>query len=82
MIGAFLAFGVNASLAVLAVLAYRTISYWLPTLPGAAAYVRLRRTVAGWRAHLPGGKRRLPGPLPGSHDTTVNSGDANSASPT
>jgi uncharacterized protein (TIRG00374 family) len=30
LIGAFLAFGVKGSLAVLAVLAYRTISYWLP----------------------------------------------------
>jgi uncharacterized protein (TIRG00374 family) len=82
MIGAFLAFGVNAALAVLAVLAYRTISYWLPTLPGAAAYVRLRRTVSGWRSHAPRGERRLPGPLPGGQPTTVNSGDANNASPT
>jgi putative heme transporter len=45
MIGAFLAFGVNGSLAVLAVLGYRTISYWLPTLPGVIAYIRLRRRV-------------------------------------
>ncbi len=43
MIGAFLAFGVSAHLAVLAVLGYRTISYWLPTLPGLIAYLRLRR---------------------------------------
>ncbi len=43
MIGAFLAFGVSAHLAVLAVLAYRTISYWLPAIPGAIAYWRLRR---------------------------------------
>jgi putative heme transporter len=50
MIGAFLAFGVNASLAVLAVLAYRTISYWLPTVPGAIAYVQLRHTVGDWRS--------------------------------
>jgi uncharacterized protein (TIRG00374 family) len=50
MIGAFLAFGVNPSLAVLAVLAYRTISYWLPTVPGAIAYLRLRHTVGGWRS--------------------------------
>ena len=50
MIGSFLAFGVNGSLAVLAVLAYRTISYWLPTLPGAIAYVRLRHIVNGWQA--------------------------------
>jgi hypothetical protein len=45
MIGSFLAFGVNGGLAVLAVLAYRTISYWLPTVPGAIAYVRLRHHV-------------------------------------
>jgi uncharacterized protein (TIRG00374 family) len=50
MIGAFLAFGVNPSLAVLAVLAYRTISYWLPIVPGAIAYLRLRRTVGDWRS--------------------------------
>lgn len=43
MIGAFVAFGVSARLAVLAVLAYRTISYWLPTVPGAIAYWRLLR---------------------------------------
>jgi uncharacterized protein (TIRG00374 family) len=47
MIGSFLAFGVNGSLAVLAVLGYRTISYWLPTLPGVIAYFRLHRGVAG-----------------------------------
>jgi putative heme transporter len=45
MIGSFLAFGVNGGLAVLAVLAYRTISYWLPTVPGAIAYLRLRHHV-------------------------------------
>ncbi|MBV9414981.1 MAG: flippase-like domain-containing protein [Solirubrobacterales bacterium] len=44
MIGAFVGFRVKASLAALAVLGYRTISYWLPTLPGAVAYLRLRRT--------------------------------------
>jgi len=53
MIGSFLAFGVNGSLAVLAVLAYRTISYWLPTVPGAIAYVRLRRQVTRWRTPVP-----------------------------
>ena len=34
MIGAFAAFGVNLDLAVLAVLSYRAISFWLPTIPG------------------------------------------------
>jgi uncharacterized protein (TIRG00374 family) len=50
MIGSFLAFGVDGSLAVIAVLGYRTISYWLPTLPGAIAYFGLRRDVGDWRA--------------------------------
>jgi uncharacterized membrane protein YbhN (UPF0104 family) len=49
-IGALIAFGAQGSLAVLGVLAYRLISFWLPTAPGAVAYVRLRRTVARWRA--------------------------------
>jgi uncharacterized protein (TIRG00374 family) len=49
MIGSFLAFGVNGSLAVLAVLAYRTISYWLPTVPGAIAYLQLRKRVGDWQ---------------------------------
>jgi putative heme transporter len=48
-IGALIAFGAHASLAVLGVLAYRLISFWLPTVPGTIAYVRLRRTVRGWR---------------------------------
>ena len=49
MIGAFAAFGVDFNLAVLAVLSYRAISFWLPTVPGAIAYFQLRRTVARWR---------------------------------
>jgi uncharacterized membrane protein YbhN (UPF0104 family) len=50
MIGAFAAFGVAADRAVIAVLAYRAISFWLPTLPGVAGYVTLRSTVRGWRS--------------------------------
>ncbi|HEY0515743.1 MAG TPA: flippase-like domain-containing protein [Solirubrobacteraceae bacterium] len=60
MIGAFAAFGVNLELAVLAVLSYRAISFWLPTMPGAVAYFQLRRTVAHWReeeSHQPPGAR-------------------------
>lgn len=49
MIGAFVAFGIPADRAVIAVLAYRAISFWLPTLPGVAGYVTLRSTVRGWR---------------------------------
>jgi uncharacterized membrane protein YbhN (UPF0104 family) len=49
MIGAFAAFDVPAGRAVVAVLAYRAISFWLPTLPGIAGYIGLRSTVRGWR---------------------------------
>jgi membrane protein DedA with SNARE-associated domain/uncharacterized membrane protein YbhN (UPF0104 family) len=45
MIGAFVAFGQPASVALVAVLAYRLVSFWLPTLVGAPAYVALRRTL-------------------------------------
>jgi uncharacterized membrane protein YbhN (UPF0104 family) len=50
MIGAFLAFGVDPATAVLAVLSYRAIAFWLPTAPGLLAYFQLRRTVGDWRA--------------------------------
>ncbi len=49
MIGTFLAFGVDGGLAVVAVLVYRGFAFWLPTLPGAVAYLQLRRTVARWK---------------------------------
>jgi hypothetical protein len=43
MIGAAIGFGIDEGLAIVAVLAYRGIAFWLPTVPGALAYVRLRR---------------------------------------
>jgi uncharacterized protein (TIRG00374 family) len=49
MIGAFVAFGLHASTALIAVLAYRAISFWLPTLPGIVGYIALRSTVRRWR---------------------------------
>ncbi len=60
MIGAFVAFGIPVSSTVIAVLAYRTISFWLPTLPGIAGYLALRSTVRKWRsadAQAPSGRR-------------------------
>jgi uncharacterized protein (TIRG00374 family) len=50
MIGAFAAFGVPFEEASLAVITYRAFAFWLPTVPGAIAYLQLRRTVAAWRA--------------------------------
>ena len=49
MIGAFTAFGVPVEVTVVSVLAYRGFAFWLPTLPGAVAYLQLRRTVQRWR---------------------------------
>ena len=49
MIGALAAFGVDFKLAVLAVLSYRAISFWLPTPLGVVTYLQLRRTVSRWR---------------------------------
>jgi uncharacterized membrane protein YbhN (UPF0104 family) len=60
MIGAFAAFGVDLELSVLAVLAYRGISFWLPTVPGGVAYFQLRRTVARWRDEREPSTREAP----------------------
>ena len=49
MVGAFTAFGVDAGVAFVSVLAYRVFAFWLPTLPGGVAYLQLRRTVRRWR---------------------------------
>ncbi len=51
MIGAFSAFGVPVEISVVSVLAYRVFAFWLPTLPGAVAYLQLRRTVQRWRTN-------------------------------
>ena len=51
MIGALIAFGVEAELAVVAVLAFRGFTFWLPIAPGVVAYFALRRVVAGWESH-------------------------------
>ena len=49
MIGAFVAFGVDAGLAVVAVLVLSAFTFWLPTMPGVIAYFQLRKT-GRWRA--------------------------------
>ncbi|HEY6761358.1 MAG TPA: YbhN family protein [Baekduia sp.] len=47
MVGASAAFDMNASVALVAVLAYRAISVWLPALPGVLALATLRRAADG-----------------------------------
>jgi len=49
MIGSLIAFGVGGGLAVVAVLVFRGFTFWLPTIPGAIAYLQLRRTVERWK---------------------------------
>ena len=48
MIGALIGFDVAGGLAVVAVLSYRAIAFWLPLIPGALAYLGLRKTVKRW----------------------------------
>jgi putative heme transporter len=50
MIGALVAFGISGSLALIAVLVYRLLAFWLPSIPGAVAYFQLRRTVSRWHS--------------------------------
>lgn len=73
MIGAFIAFGVSGSTAALAVLAYRLISFWLPIIPGTAAYLRLRAAVSKWNdetGHEDSGQGSShPAPTPGASGT-------------
>ncbi|WP_028065854.1 lysylphosphatidylglycerol synthase transmembrane domain-containing protein [Solirubrobacter soli] len=49
MIGAFAAFGIDAGLAVVAVLVFRAFTFWLPLVPGVIAFFRLRTRVEEWR---------------------------------
>jgi uncharacterized membrane protein YbhN (UPF0104 family) len=57
MVGALIAFDVDPGLAVVAVLVYRGFAFWMPTLPGAIAYLQLRRTVARWKEERATGRR-------------------------
>ena len=52
MIASFVAFGVDAGLAVVAVLIYRAFTFWLPLIPGVIAFFQLRKTVERWCAKL------------------------------
>jgi uncharacterized membrane protein YbhN (UPF0104 family) len=75
MVGLLLAFGVEADLAVAAVLAYRAVAIWLPAPLGLLALARLRGTTGRWRAEdaavagTPSShRRRERGGLASEHD--------------
>jgi uncharacterized membrane protein YbhN (UPF0104 family) len=48
IVGALLAFGVDADLAIVSVLSYRAIAIWVPAPVGLVALGALRRTIAAW----------------------------------
>jgi uncharacterized membrane protein YbhN (UPF0104 family) len=48
LVGALLAFGVDADLAIVSVLSYRAIAIWVPAPVGLVALSSLRRTIASW----------------------------------
>jgi putative heme transporter len=75
MIGALTAFGVGVQVSVVSVLAYRVFSFWLPTLPGAIAYLQLRRTVQRWQEE-PVGDTPGSGAGPGGGVLSEASGQA------
>ncbi len=62
LIGAFVAFGVDTGLAVVAVLVYRAFIFWLPTIPGIIAYLQLRKTVQRWQQSQPPNAAASPSP--------------------
>jgi hypothetical protein len=69
IIGVLLAFGVDADLALVSVLAYRAVAIWLPASIGLAALGRLRRTIARWtREDAP--QAATPAPATPAHHLT------------
>jgi uncharacterized membrane protein YbhN (UPF0104 family) len=61
IVGTLLAFGVQADLAIVSVLAYRSVAIWLPAPIGLLALSGLRRTIARWGAE---DEAREPAPAP------------------
>jgi putative heme transporter len=53
MVGALVAFGVEAGPAIVGVLSYRAFAFWLPMIPGLVAYLRLLRTSPAVSADYP-----------------------------
>jgi uncharacterized membrane protein YbhN (UPF0104 family) len=59
MVGAFAASGVDAGLALLAVVSYQLISTYLPAVPGLASYLDLRRRMRRWDAEEQGALEKV-----------------------
>ena len=57
MVAITVGFGAPRPTAVLAVLGYRIVNYWLPLIPGAVAYLRLRLRRGAGHANGPSAPR-------------------------
>jgi uncharacterized membrane protein YbhN (UPF0104 family) len=64
LVGVLLAFGVQADLAIVSVLAYRAVAIWLPAPIGLVALSGLRRTIAQWRDEDAAAPRAAETPQP------------------
>jgi uncharacterized membrane protein YbhN (UPF0104 family) len=69
MIGAYIALGVDGTQASLAVLAYRFFAFALPTIPGAIAFIQLRKKVVEWQDELATIKSKATPPELGAEGT-------------
>jgi uncharacterized protein (TIRG00374 family) len=68
MIGTFAIFGLPGATVFAAVLSYRLLAFWLPLVPGAAAFLQLRGTVHRWEREgrpVERLRRRAASPVPG-----------------
>jgi uncharacterized membrane protein YbhN (UPF0104 family) len=65
LVGALIAFGVDADLAIVSVLAYRAIAIWLPAPIGLVALGKLRGTMAAW------GRAEETAPVPAGLEVVV-----------
>lgn len=72
LVGALTLYGLPVTHAAAAVLVYHAIAFWIPTLGGTLAYVRLRPRLAT------GDKRELAPPRPKPASTTRSAGDIQS----
>ena len=68
-------FGAPRATAVLAVLGYRIVNYWLPLLPGGVAYLRLRLTLNA------ASRRKSPAPPAGRKSSAPPAGRKSSTPP-
>jgi len=63
IVGVLLAFGVDADLALISVLGYRSVAIWLPAPIGLVALTSLRTTITSWTTPACATARTAPAPI-------------------